>query len=87
MESGAAEQGCYKEAFAHGLEEERKRHDGAFCADGSVADLPPRLALKKRWGGERWGKVSKFRPALASARAERAHRVEHFGRFPVFRDL
>ena len=25
VESGAAEQGCYKEAFAHGLEEEIKR--------------------------------------------------------------
>ena len=55
VESGAAEQGCYKEAFAHGLEEERKRHDGAFCADAMPRwpILPPRLALKKRWGAER----------------------------------
>ena len=67
VESGAAEQGCYKEAFAHGLEEERKRHDGAFCADGSVADFAASAGSEKiRWA-ETGGKVSKFRPALASA--------------------
>ena len=60
MESGAAEQGCYKEAFAHGLEEERKRHDGAFCADASVADFAASAGSEKMGEGIRGERFLNF---------------------------
>ena len=48
VESGAAEQGCYKEAFAHGLEEE-KASDGALrLGQLSVADFAASAGSEKK---------------------------------------
>ena len=48
VESGAAEQGCYKEAFAHGLEEDIKRLMARWLGQLSVADFAASAGSEKK---------------------------------------